>query len=288
MGNQSSRSYYVAFEGGIYAGVFALSFAAFIFVAVILFFVPKSRKFFEFLYSILFRLTVQETKAPGQEQPHFLYNGYNKVRYSCMLHTYFLLIIFAVFNLGAAMFVDNFFYRKTTTCNDLNVRNDAYQCFNAEDPLESDPVNCDLEEIKNDLDVRVICYLQSSSLAVALSLSFSFIQFVLIPVQVSFSLTLWCVKNNCIPAIIILHLIIFIVSLIGAIVYGTIVWVNVNNVQYSPETNIFYGLRIMRIFMFIWALITGLIVTCFSPYNWLLEKDSGTNEYPTKKYPSYS
>ena len=61
-----------------------------------------------------------------------------------MLHIYFLLIIFAVFNLGAAMFVDNFFYRKTTTCNDLNVRNDAYQCFNAEDPLESDPVECDI------------------------------------------------------------------------------------------------------------------------------------------------
>ena len=37
--NGKNQSYYVAFEGGVYAGVFALSFAAFIFVAVILFFV---------------------------------------------------------------------------------------------------------------------------------------------------------------------------------------------------------------------------------------------------------
>lgn len=58
-------------------------------------------------------------------------------------------MIFVAINCFFIMFVDNFLYRKSTTCNDLNVRNDDYSCFDVKDPLPSFPGNCSDPVIKN-------------------------------------------------------------------------------------------------------------------------------------------
>ena len=147
MGNQSSRVYYVGIEGGIYSGTLVLSFAVLTVTLCCLAASERVRTKCLSLYSLVFKNIVKETSTEGKpdnehselfqgskpdnEHAEYLFEGckYEKSKSKCCLHAYFTLMIFVATNWFFIMFVDNFLYRKSTTCNDLNVRNDDYSCF---------------------------------------------------------------------------------------------------------------------------------------------------------------
>ena len=109
------------------------------------------------LYSLLFHQTIKVVITKVNKQIYFI-GGYKDIKCECILHSYYLLMIFVAFNWFAIMFIDNFFYRKVTTCNDWSVQNNDYQCFDVHDSVQSKPVDCATHD--ND---DVICYLKSSN-----------------------------------------------------------------------------------------------------------------------------
>lgn len=226
------------------------------------------------VYRIVFRQSVEEVTilGPGTTRREYLFGGYGIPRRPWWLHAYFLAMLLIVANWFFVMFFDTAFYRKTTTCNDLNVRRDAYLCFDISKPITAGPTNCTDPEIRDNLDIYVLCYLQFFNFPIALSLAFSFAQLIIILIHISFAITLWCVKNYTPIAAIVLHAALCIVYVLFFVVYGPIVGTNaVNNVKFEG-TNIFYGDRILRMFMVLLGFFSLLLLTLLSPYYWLIDK----------------
>ena len=226
------------------------------------------------LYRLVFRHSVEEVTLPGPgntTRREYLFGGYRIPKNPHLLHAYYLAMLVTVANWFFVMFFDTAFYRKTTTCNDLNVRRDAYLCFDVSQSILAGPVNCIDPTIRDDLDIYVLCYLQFFNFPVALSLSFSFAQLMILLIHISFALTLWCVKNFKPYAALALHAILLALYIIGFTIYGPFVCKNIDDVQYKG-LNIFYGDRILRIFMVILGGVTLFLLTLLSPYWWLIDK----------------
>jgi hypothetical protein len=235
-------------------------------------------------YRIVFRHSVEEVTLPGpgtSTRREFLLGGYGVPKRPFMVHAYFLTMVLLVANWFLVMFFDTAFYRKTTTCNDLNTRRDAYLCFDVSKSILAGPTNCTDPVIKDDLDIYVLCYLQYFNFPVALSLAFSFAQLVILLIHISFTLTLWCVKNVTPYAALVIHLIMLVSYIIFWVVYLPILYTNVNNLEYKG--NLFYGHRILRFFMAFLGLLTLLFLTIFSPYKWLIDKNNREHR-PTYGY----
>ena len=226
------------------------------------------------LYRLVFRHSVEEVTLPGPgntTRREYLFGGYRIPKNPHLLHAYYLAMLVTVANWFFVMFFDTAFYRKTTTCNDLNVRRDAYLCFDVSQSILAGPVNCTDPTIRDDLDIYVLCYLKFFNIPVALSLSFSFAQLMILLIHISFALTLWCVKNFKPYAAFALHAILFVLYVTLFFFYGVVVGVNANDVQYEGP-NLFYGGRILRIFMVILGGVTLFLLTLLSPYSWLIDK----------------
>ena len=129
------------------------------------------------------------------------------------------------------MFFDTAFYRKTTTCNDVNTRQDAFLCFDVSESIKDGPIDCTDPVNKDDPDVYVICYLQYFNFPVALSLAFSFAQLIIILIHISFTLTLWYVKNFTPYAALGIHLLLLVLYTTFWIVYLPIVFTDVNDAE---------------------------------------------------------
>ena len=227
------------------------------------------------VYHIVFRYSVEQVTIVGPEgttRREYLFGGYGNPRTPWKLHAYYLAMLLIVANWFFVMFFDTAIYRKTTTCNDLNVRRDAYLCFDISKPITAGPTNCTDPAIRDDLDIYVLCYLQYFNFPIALSLSYSFVQLIIILIHISFSITLWCVKNYTPIAAFLLHATLFIVYLVIFLFYGFIVKTNaVANIKYEGF-NFFYGDRILRFVMAILGGISLLVLTLLSPYYWLIDK----------------
>ena len=140
----------------------------------------------------MFRFTVKETAASGNKtSKEYFFCGYRRPKYPCMMHIYFLSMILVVFNWLVLVFVDNFYFEKTTACNDPSIKDNNYLCFDVTKKFTSSPVNCTKYP-----NTTVICYIHSYSFSSAISLAYSFFNLVIVSVHVSFIFTLWCV-NKC-------------------------------------------------------------------------------------------
>ena len=244
------------------------------------------------LYRIVFWQSVQEvitlyetfdsktstTKTHCRQE--FLFGGYRNPKRICCLHTYFLTMLVIVLNWFLLMFFDTAFYRKTTSCNDINVKRDAYMCFDVSKPLSDGPIDCTANE-QND-DLHVLCYLKSFNIATALSLAFSFAQLVILLIYISFSYTLWCVKNCNARCALFSHVVILVAYIVfGCLVYGLLIGLNAKDLKYSEGWNIFYGDKILHIIMFVCCGVTIFFLTLLSPYCWLIRDNK--EHYPTFK-----
>ena len=235
------------------------------------------------LYRIVFTQSVEEVAPSGpgtcRTRRELVLGGYGVPKRPYMLHVYFLTMVLVVANWFFVMFFDTAFYRKSTTCNDLNTRRDAYLCFDVSKSILAGPTNCTDPAIKDDLDIYVLCYLQYFNFPTALSLAFGLAQVIILLIHISFTLTLWCVKNFTPYAALVIHLIILISYIIFWVVYLPILYTNVNEVEYRG--NLFYGHRILRYFMGFLGLLTLFFLTIFSPYEWLIDKNSSKTPQST-------
>lgn len=87
---------------------------------------------------------------------------------------YFTILLVLLFFLFLSMFCNFFIYRKTSTCNDINVANNHYICFNINDGYSE--VDCHLEKYTTDSNLEVICYLTDWDFFRALGIAFGAIQ----------------------------------------------------------------------------------------------------------------
>jgi hypothetical protein len=178
-----------------------------------------------------------------------------------------------VLNWFLMMFVDTAIYRKSTTCNDLNIKNGDYMCFDVEESIIRGPIDC--EDSKYDKS-HVICYIKYWNFPVGLSLAFSFAQMVITVIHISFVFTLCSGKKCSTCCAVLANWIAVCLYCAGFIVYGVFMGKNVHGLKHYEGVNFFYGLRVMRIIMVVWGFVTLFLIACCSPYCWL-EKDSDDN-----------
>ena len=251
-------------------------------------FVTKVQSRLLIVYLFVFCHSVKEVAfpVPSPKGEHvmrqlqgYLFGGYRCPKKPIWMHTYFLTMLLIVAMWFSLIFWDTFLYRKTTTCNDIDVRNDAYLCFDINKSFSAGAVTCTDPAVMNNPNIYVICYLSNFNITVALSLSFSFMQLVILLIHISFSLTLWCVKN-CSPkaAIGLYGTLLFVYAVV--VVSITSIFAKDKSLK-DKGINFFYGLRVLRVAMVILGIISPFCVTLLSPYYWLIDKNS------RKYYPSH-
>lgn len=80
-----------------------------------------------------------------------------KVCCHCWTYAYFLIMALIAILWLITITIENAVYRKTGTCNDINVLDNRFTCFNLEN---KQVVNCSTKEARS-LDTNVFCYLLS-------------------------------------------------------------------------------------------------------------------------------
>ena len=102
---------------------------------------------------------------------------------------YFIILLVGLFLLLVCLFFNLFIYRKTSTCNDINVKTEYSVCFDINHGYAR--VNCTDSKNINDPNLEVICYLTDWGFFRALGVSFGAIQavraliFVLFPIGIT-------------------------------------------------------------------------------------------------------
>lgn len=112
---------------------------------------------------------------------------------SCYTYFYFISVVILAFLWFLAMVVENAVYRKTTTCNDINVEDNSFNCFNVSD--EFNPTLIDCTDARNQ-DISVFCYLYQPNLA-AFAIAFSTFKLLLFGITVCFKTAIKLAENVC-------------------------------------------------------------------------------------------
>ena len=285
MGNVfSSWWQYLALEGGLYGGAFVISIIVVVVMCCLHKCVVKGEQLILSLYSMVFRFTVKEVVTSeldhGRTKKEYLFGGYKCHPGSWwILHAYFISMFWVIFNLFAISFIDNAFYKKSTVCNDPNSKDDDFLCFDVTKSTTSEAVTC-----PSDQNEKVICYRAVYAFGNAISLATGLAQFALLTIQVSFLVTLWCVKKCNIKCACGLNWGLLALSAIACIIYFSLVY-KIDDWRDVVEINIFYGYKLMSLFKVAWGLATLLLIAIFSPYTWLTDK---TNSEETYHLPSYN
>ena len=236
-----------------------------------------------FLYSLVFRFTIKNIVTPGHipntTAREYVFGGYKHPRKPCMVHAYFLSMMLVALNWFSIVFIDNFYFDKTTTCSDPNLEDHDYLCFDVREPFTSGPINC-----TDSSNIDVLCYIQSYNFIMAASLAFSFFGLVVFFIHVSFLFTLWCTKNYHWSFALLLYILVTVLYILFLVVYCPVVYAT-DDWQYMTEKNfILFGYRSIRPIMITWGLISCILITVFSPYTWLIDKHADRNE---EHFPSY-
>ena len=227
------------------------------------------------LYKLLYPAFIE--KKSEEQKTTFFFGGLKPAK-PYMVHTYFLTLMALAFFWFAVVFVDTALYRKSTTCNDINVQKDAYVCFDIDEKnlLGSKPVDCqDVANNYNYNEVHVICYVKYFGFATAASIAFSFVQLILFLIHGTFALTIYCnvTFRDCGRKCILVIYVILCVFAVSVIIVAAVILAKHPHTEENTTFNYFYGLRMPRIFFCVLGIVTIIFVTGFSPYCWL--------KYPT-------
>ena len=223
-----------------------------------------------------------EMGVSGDRETIFLFGGYKNpqhLRRARMIHVYFMTMMFLAICWFIVVFVDTAIFRKTMTCNDINVEEHAYVCFdvNANDYHHSKPVDCN--EVIDKRDVHVLCYLQYYNFPTAASIAFSFMQLIVFGIYVTFALTLLIVRWHLVTKCkykkyiirVVSGLIIVVFIVIPIIILIIIIILDHVNEAQNTGFNFLYGERVPRYFMCVLGCLTLFLLAGLSPYWWLIE-----------------
>ena len=224
------------------------------------------------LYHLVFNKSIEKVTIPGADHTSeqiYLFGGYAFPKHPVWLHVYYLSMLFIVAIWFVIVWIDTAIFIKTATCNDLNLVDNVYACFDVKDSFTNGPIDC-LDSANK--DTNVICYLHYFGLIAALSIAYGFTQLVIIVIERSFAFTLSCIKKITPKCTFFLYLSLFTIILLGVITYTVCVYTNVQELRYKETNFPFYGDRVMHWANALWMLVTLFTITVLSPYCWLIDK----------------
>ena len=177
---------------------------------------------------------------------------------SCCTYAYFIIATLLAITWFVLVSVESGIYRKTTTCNDINVQDKSFSCFAVSNKtgtgkrniIGSMPIDCTIGKNPN---ISVFCYLYNPNPA-AIGIAYSIVKLITGAITVYFNIAIYCGSKNCAGkcGVVFLQILLGVGVAIFAIVYPTY---NFNN---DKELYFFHGDEPLRWIMFILAIITGI------------------------------
>lgn len=182
---------------------------------------------------------------------------------------YYLILLFVLLALFLFLFCNFLLYRKTSTCNDINVETNFSICFNIHGGYKA--VDCVKEK---DQKLEVICYLLDFNFFRALGIAFGAIQ--AITTLVSIIVPLSIAMGQKAPALILAIQIIASLALIAVLpVFYTLHWKHI----FDP---FLYGDPVLVHAIFVLANIVGFLIVW---HPWCLFKNSSDFEQEITSQP---
>lgn len=178
----------------------------------------------------------------------------------CYTYFYFVSMIILASLWFIAMAIENGIYRKTTTCNDINVQDNSFTCFDVtkidrQKPNDVKPalINCDLTKNTN---IAVFCYLFQPNLA-AFGIAFSISNLILFGVRVYFRIAIKMAEYSCGRYLLIaFHIIGTILALVGLAILPSF--------HFAPTINFdfyfFRGNAVIRWTFYILTIFTAILM----------------------------
>ena len=204
-------------------------------------------------------LVISERKLPPGRTEWFTYFYFTYMFLMCVMWFIAILMELSI-------------YRKTGTCNDINVEVQSFSCFDVDNNYEK--IDCD-----NTTDIetrRVICYLYSPTIA-GIGVAFSVAQLISVLGDIAYKLTLNGI-NQCVWCINILRIVCLLL-----VVFGFIVFVGV--VEDHRISNYFtYGGIPMRWTQLLLLTATLFGIFAFPPWTKYSKLNDSEEDYYTTKY----
>ena len=187
---------------------------------------------------------------------------------------YFAVVLTLALCWGVVVFWDNFWYKKTNTCNDIRPGSGAYICYEVRPP-DYPVANC-TELIGKDVDV--LCFEDSQSFPTALGIGFSIFQFVLLIGKIGFSIATWFGSQG--DSYFWSHLFSFVTIFLGVLTLIVLVgYPAIANtlLETDATANLFFGHPPLR-----WWMYCLLLISLFSIFVLL-----GISAYMYHKNPQF-
>lgn len=259
---------YQGTEGGIYGGLVLLTIIIFIILIAgiflcVCFSSEELKKITHNLLSLIYPRDIISTNKNGttdvylfggkefsEDKEVWRPKGCSTSCCHCWTYSYFLIMAL----LGVLWFititVERGVYRKTGTCNDINVMDNRFTCFRVKDKSVAD---CSSEEDRN-LDTDVFCYLLDISPS-AIGIGYSMLTLVLFVTAAIFKITTKlaeCESDCGRCALLTTQIILSSITIIAVIVIPP-------SIKHKVSVYFFYGDAVIR-----WAMYFLLIITIFS------------------------
>lgn len=172
-------------------------------------------------------------------------NGWSK----CWTYGYFILMAILAGLWFVVMTLEHLIYRKTGNCNDINVSDNYFTCFNLKNGSEK--IDCTSEETLH-AEIEVFCYLYEFRFS-AVAIGFSTYNFILFLTVLYFKLVVQCLhtrgnKRKCLQ----------VCNCIYAIVVIVIILTVSTGLHYSGVLHAYFfeGTAVLRVAIFILLIIT--------------------------------
>lgn len=118
--------------------------------------------------------------------PSYFFHGYT--------YYYFVSVVTLACLWFVIMIIENAIYRKTTTCHDINVRDNSFTCFNVtKSDFKPIPITC---AIGKSPTTEVFCYLFQPNIA-AFGIAFSIFKLIIFGVTVYFKIAIKLAESKC-------------------------------------------------------------------------------------------
>jgi hypothetical protein len=167
-------------------------------------------------------------------------------------YLYFILVIFLAFFWFIAMVIENGIYRKTTTCNDIDVKDNSFTCFNVESQFNPTAIDCSAAIHTN---IEVFCYLYQPNFA-AFGVGFSIFKLIIFSVTVSFKVAIKIAESQCGQVLLLfVQILLLLVSLVALPSILSAV-----HFTATLEIYFFHGNAVIRWVMFVLIILTALLL----------------------------
>ncbi len=198
---------------------------------------------FKALYPFGTVVVKEKTAVFAERQPE---TGCAKI-WTCL---YFAVVLTLASCWGFVVFWNSSYYRKTNTCNDINVDDDSYVCYTTKD---YEIVDC----MHTEKPGPVLCYLETKSFAAGAGIGFSIFQLMLGVGKVGFTVATWFASKGSYHCGSICFFIISIV--VGVVLIAILIAYPVCAFELDHTSyNVFFGHPVL-----VWWMYALLVITIF-------------------------